>query len=397
MLRKTFFAVLIASSALAPAGLAWSAETPAPAAAPAGQNLPAIRVTDVAMRELTDRVIASGTIQPVETVYVQPQVEGVRIEELKADVGDKVEAGQVLAVLSRDALKLQKQQYLATIAKTEAVGAQYEAQLAEARANEAEAVRQAERAETLIRTKAVSQTQLEQLQSQAEAAKARTRAAEQTIAANKADLDVARNQLADAELSLSRTEVKAPVGGVITERSARIGAIASASGNPLFSLIRDGAIELQADVAEGDLLKLKPGQKVNIAIAGTSTRIEGEVRIIDPVVDQASRLGKVKISIADAAAARAGMFAAAEIIISQRQVLALPLTAVTAGKDGDYVRKVVDGVVDMTKVETGVADGDFVEIASGLKDKDVVVEKAGVFVRDGDHIAPVRAEQTASN
>lgn len=349
------------------------------------------------MRELTDRVIASGTIQPVETVYVQPQVEGVRIEELKADVGDKVEAGQVLAVLSRDALKLQKQQYLATIAKTEAVGAQYEAQLAEARANEAEAVRQAERAETLIRTKAVSQTQLEQLQSQAEAAKARTRAAEQTIAANKADLDVARSQLADVELSLSRTEMKAPVGGVITERNAKIGAIASAAGNPLFTLIRDGAIELQADVAEGDLLKLKPGQKVNLSIAGTSTRIDGEVRVIDPVVDQTSRLGKVKISIADAAAARAGMFASAEIIITQRKVLSLPLTAVTAEKDGDYVRKVVDGVVDMTKVKTGVADGDYVEIASGLKDKDVVVEKAGVFVRDGDHIAPVRAEQTASN
>lgn len=349
------------------------------------------------MRELTDRVIASGTIQPVETVYVQPQVEGVRIEELKADVGDKVEAGQVLAVLSRDALKLQKQQYLATIAKTEAVGAQYEAQLAEARANETEAVRQAERAETLIRTKAVSQTQLEQLQSQAEAAKARTRAAEQTIAANKADLDVARSQLADVELSLSRTEMKAPVGGVITERNAKIGAIASAAGNPLFTLIRDGAIELQADVAEGDLLKLKPGQKVNLSIAGTSTRIDGEVRVIDPVVDQTSRLGKVKISIADAAAARAGMFASAEIIITQRKVLSLPLTAVTAEKDGDYVRKVVDGVVDMTKVKTGVADGDYVEIASGLKDKDVVVEKAGVFVRDGDHIAPVRAEQTASN
>jgi HlyD family secretion protein len=397
MPREILFAVLIASSALAPTGFAWGAETEAPAAAPAAQNLPAIRVTEAAQRELTDRVIASGTVQPVETVYVQAQVEGVRIEELRADVGDMVDAGQVLATLSSEALKLQKQQFVANIAKTEAVGAQYEAQLAEARANEAEAVRQAERAETLIRTKAVSQTQLEQLQSQADAAKARTRAAEQTIAANKADLDVVRSQLADAELSLSRTEVKSPVAGVLTERNAKIGAIVSAAGNPLFTLIRDGAIELQADVAEGDLLKLKQGQNVNIAIAGTSTKIHGVVRVIDPVVDQSSRLGKVKISIADASLARAGMFASAEIIISQRKVLSLPLTAVTAEKDGDYVRKVVDGVVDMTKVETGVADGDFVEIASGLADKDVVVEKAGVFVRDGDRIAPVSAQQTASN
>ncbi|MDH6265561.1 HlyD family secretion protein [Rhizobium sp. SG_E_25_P2] len=397
MPRNILFAALIASSALVQSGFAWGAETPAAVAAPASQNLPAIRVTDVALRELTDRVIASGTIQPVETVYVQPQIEGVRIEELKADVGDRVNAGQVLATLSRDALKLQKQQYLATIAKTQAVGFQSEAQLAEAKANEAEAVRQAERAETLIKTKAVSQTQLEQLRSEADAARARTRAAEQTIAANKADLDVARSQLADNDLSLSRTEVKAPVAGLVTERNAKVGAIASASGNPLFTLIRDGAIELQADVAEGDLLKLKPGQTAILAIAGTSTQVEGVVRVIDPVVDQTSRLGKVKISIADASLARAGMFASAEIIISRRKVLSLPLTAVTAEKDGDYVRKVVNGEVDMTKVVIGVADGDFVEIASGLKDKDVVVEKAGVFVRDGDHIAPVRAQQTASN
>ena len=69
-------------------------------------NLPAIRVIDVRERKLVDRVIVSGTIQAVEEVYVQQQVEGLRIEDLKADVGDFVKAGDVLATLSRDALIL---------------------------------------------------------------------------------------------------------------------------------------------------------------------------------------------------------------------------------------------------------------------------------------------------
>jgi HlyD family secretion protein len=145
------------------------------------------------------------------------------------------------------------------------------------------------------------------------------------------------------------------------------------------------------------VLRLKPGQSVNVALAGTATRVAGAVRMIDPIIDETTRLGAVKITVKNSSLARVGMFASAEIIVSARKVLSLPLTAVTAEKDGDYVRKVQDGVIKMTKVTTGVADGDFVEIAAGLNEKDVVVAKAGVFVRDGDHISPVLEQQASTN
>lgn len=392
-------AVLLAASVLmvTPSFAAHAAEEPVAKAPAAAASFPAIRVVSTVERMLTDRVIVTGTIEAIEEVYVQPQVEGLRIETLKADIGDTVKAGDTLATLSEDALILQKSQLQANRAKAEAVGAQLLAQLAEAKANEAEAIRQANRAEKLVKSGAFAVGQAEQLRATATAASARVNSADQAILANKADIKVVDAQIDDVDLKLARTEVKTPVGGVISVRNAKVGAIAAGAGNPLFTVIRDNAIELKADVAEGDLLKLKPGQLVHMSVAGTATKVEGKVRTVDPVIDAATRLGSVRIDIDDPANARIGMYASAEVVVSERKVLTLPLTAVNSEKDGFSVRKITDERVKMTKVATGVQDGDYIEISSGLALDDIVVEKAGAYVRDGDRINPVFPDKTASN
>lgn len=396
MSTSKFAFFLAASVFAAQPAIALSAEEPAATTAkPADANLPAIRVTEVGERTLVDRIIVTGTVQAVEEVYVQPQVEGLRIEDLKADIGDTVKAGDTLATLATDALVLQKSQLLANRAKVEAVSAQLQAQVLEAEANEAEAIRQAERAERLVKSKAVAVGQAEQLRATATASTARVNSAKQAIVANDADIKVIDAQIDDVDLKLARTGVKTSVGGVISARTAKIGAIAAGAGNPLFTIIKDNAIELNADVAEGDLLKLKPGQAVHMNVAGTNTRVEGKVRSIEPVINAVTRLGTVKISIDDPDIARIGMYASAEVVVSERKVLSLPLTAVTSEDGSMVVRRVVDGVVTMTKVTTGVQDGDFIEIAEGLKPKDIVVEKAGAYVRNGDKVAPV-FQKTAS-
>lgn len=396
MSTSKFAFFLAASVFAAQPAIALSAEEPAATTAkPADANLPAIRVTEVGERTLVDRIIVTGTVQAVEEVYVQPQVEGLRIEDLKADIGDTVKAGDTLATLATDALVLQKSQLLANRAKVEAVSAQLQAQVLEAEANEAEAIRQAERAERLVKSKAVAVGQAEQLRATATASTARVNSAKQAIVANDADIKVIDAQIDDVDLKLARTGVKTSVGGVISARTAKIGAIAAGAGNPLFTIIKDNAIELNADVAEGDLLKLKPGQAVHMNVAGTNTRVEGKVRSIEPVINAVTRLGTVKISIDDPDIARIGMYASAEVVVSERKVLSLPLTAVTSEDGSMVVRRVVDGVVTMTKVTTGVQDGDFIEITEGLKPKDIVVEKAGAYVRNGDKVAPV-FQKTAS-
>lgn len=391
-------AMLAASFLMAvPAQSVLSAEEAAKPAVAVEINLPAIRVTKAAERVLTDRIIVTGTIQAVEEVYVQPQVDGLRIETLAADIGDTVKAGQVLATLSVDSLLLQKSQLEANRAKVVAVGAQLEAQLAEVKANAGEAERQADRAEKLTKSGAIANSQAEQLRAAAVAAAARVNSASQAIHANVADVNVVDAQIKDIDLKLARTDIKAPVAGVISGRNAKTGAIAAGAGQPLFTIIRDNAIELNADVAEGDLLKLVPGQIVHLEVAGTSTKVDGKVRSVEPVINATTRLGTVKISVDDASLARVGMYASAEVVVSERKVLTLPLTSVTSENGGIFVRKLDNDKVKMTAVKVGVQDGDFLEISEGLKPGDVVVEKAGAYVRDGDRIKPVFADKTATN
>jgi HlyD family secretion protein len=228
------------------------------------------------------------------------------------------------------------------------------------------------------------------------------KAAQQAVGVAEADIKVVDAQIADIELKLARTEVKSPVAGVVSVKNAKVGAIAAGSGDPLFNVIRDGAIELVADLAETEIGKIKRDQKATIRVAGNRNGIEGVVRLVSPTVDASTRLGAVHIVVDATSTARAGMYASAEVIVAQKAALALPQSAVTSGRDGSVARKVEGDVVRQAAVETGIQDSGFIEIISGLKAGDKVVAKAGAFVRDGDRIAPVEpknseAQKQASN
>lgn len=368
-------------------------------AAPAKTELnePAIVVTPVSTRELTDRVVTSGSIQPEEEVYVQPLVEGLSIKTLKADIGDRVKADDVLAVLSDDTLLLQKSQLLANRAKTQAARAQLEAQIIEAQSNADEANRQRDRALALSKSGTVSTAQADQASASATAAAARLNSAKQALVANDADLKVVDTQIDDINLKLARTEVKTPVGGLVSARNAKIGAIASGAGQPLFTIIRDSKLELKADLSEDDVMKVAPGQKVNISLVGGKSALTGVVKRVDPTVNATTRLGAVEITLDNPDGARQGMYAEAEIVVEQKSANALPVTAVTNDGKGASARVIKDGVVHVVPVETGIQDGEFIEITKGLKPGDKVVAKAGAYVRDGDHVKPVESLSSATN
>jgi len=134
-----------------------------------------------------------------------------------------------------------------------------------------------------------------------------------------------------------------------------------------------------------------------LTVAGGRAKIEGKVRLVSPTVDPTTRLGSVHVVLPENSPARSGMYASAEIVIEETNALALPLSAVTSGREGSTTRKVEGDVVKQVKIETGIEDGGFIEIVSGLAAGDKVVEKAGAFVRDGDRIRPVEAQTAASN
>lgn len=372
--------------------------TPHPVTAAEGQaevapapTLPAITVSSVDTRALRDRVIVSGLVNPVEEIRVAPLIEGQPIETLLSDVGDWVEEGQVLATLSKTTLELQESQYIASLASARATIAQAEAQLLEARASADEAQRVSERTSALKAQGTASQAAADQASANAIAATARVTVATQSLEAARAQVALVEAQLANVELQLSRTEVKAPVTGEITHRNAVVGSIASAAGQPMFTIIRDGALELSADIAEIDLTRLAPGQKVSMIGVGSPDRLTGTVRLVEPTIDTTTRLGRARITIDTPEGVRAGMFMDAEILVAERETVAVPVTAVGSSPEGSTVMVVKDGTVARALVRTGIRDGGWVEIVEGVAPGDTVVTKAGAFVRDGDRINPVPA------
>lgn len=366
--------------------LSQSADTAATAPA---EQLPAISVVALGTRHLQDHVVASGLVAPVETVYAAPLIEGQPIEALLADVGDTVRQGQVLARLSTATLDLQKAQLMASLASAQAAVAQAEAGLTSAQAQADEAARNADRTARLLAAGTAASAANDTAQAALTSALAQVAVATQSREAAKAQLALVQAQIDSVNLQLSRTRVVAPVAGLITARNAQLGAIASGAGGPMFTLIRDGALELRADVAEADLARLSVGQSVDVRLAASGVTLAGTVRLVEPTIDAITRLGHVRIGFTDASSVRSGMFAEARVLVAERDGLAAPITSVSTEGGRSFVMRVADGVVHRVAVTTGIRDGQWIEITEGLAPGDQIVAKAGAFVADGDRINAV--------
>lgn len=327
--------LLAVTTALTPLATPLLAQEATPvAAAPAAPALPAITVSAVSKRMMRDRVIASGLIGPQEEVQINPTVQGQQIAELLVDVGDMVQAGQVIARLSSSTLTLQQTQISAALEAAKAAG-------------DSAAVAQLE-----------------------------------------PELAKVTEDLARAELTLKRTDVKSPVAGEVSARNGELGAVAGGN-QPLFTIIRDGALELMADVSEADLLRLSVGQRVEMRRVNADGPITGVVRLVEPTVNAATRLGRVRISFDDSAQVRAGMFVEASILVAERETLAVPVTALGRYEGAPVVMAITNGEAQRRPVTTGIREGGWLEVTEGLAEGDTIVTKAGSFVRAGDKINPI--------
>jgi HlyD family secretion protein len=385
---------LLAGVRLAALSLLVSAASPALAqapAAPAGPKAgPSVTVTRAEISEIVQSVVVSGSMIARDEVLVQPEVDGLSIVALLAEEGDRVSTGQVLARLSRTTLEVQQTQNEAQIARAEAAIAQANAQIGEAQANLVAADNNFERTQTLRNSGNVSNETFDLRSAAARAARARLNSANQALAIATADLALAKAQGRDIEVKLGRTEIKAPQGGIVSRRSAKLGGTAAMSAaEPLFRIIADGAVELEAEVAEVELPGLKLGQPVAVTPAGATQALAGTIRLIAPEVDKASRLGRVRVALVGNPPVAIGSFARGVIETGRKRAVTLPLSAITYARTGATVQSVTDGKVTTKPVKLGLAGGGRAEILSGIAEGETVVARAGTFVRDGDVITPV--------
>jgi len=359
-------------------------------AAPAAAG-PSVTVTQAQTTEIVQSVVVSGSVVARDEVLVAPEVDGLAIIELLAQEGDKVAEGQVLARLSRVTLDVQKAQNDAQIARAEALMAQARAQIAEADANLVQANNAFDRTKALRESGNTSVETFDQRAAAARSGQARANSARQALAIASADLALAQAQGKDIAVKLARTEIKASRAGVVSRRTARLGAMASVlpQTDPLFRIIADGAVELEAQVAEVELPKLKLGQGVAVTPAGANDALAGTIRLIMPEVDKASRLGRVLVALDGNPPVAIGSFARGIIETGRKRAVTLPLSAITYNRAGATVQSVKDGKVTTKPVTLGLVGHGRAEIVSGIAEGETVVARAGTFVRDGDIVTPV--------
>lgn len=374
------------------AGLSLGEPAKADVAAPAPNAVRGITISVVpaARREVIERLPVTGTLVAREEIMVGPEIDGYRITEILVEEGDRVEKGQVLARLSRDTLDTLLAQNTANAARAQAAIAQQKAQLLQMLAQRTEAEAAVERARTLIKTGATSQEVLDQRERAVKVASAQVTAAEESVTAAEADAAQIKANRDEIEVRLARTAIKAPEAGIISSRAARLGAIVlSANAEPLFRIVKDGAIDLDAEVPESALPRITPGLSVAVTPAGFLTPLEGKVRLVGAKVDNATRLARVAVALPDDPRLRPGAYGRGVIEVARHEGVALPQSAVQFASDGVFVLVIENDIVQRREVKTGLQGDGVVEIIKGVKEGENVVARAGGFLREGDRVTPV--------
>jgi RND family efflux transporter MFP subunit len=310
---------------------------------------------------MSQRISANGNIEAWQEAVIGANVSGLVLAEVKVNVGDVVKKGQVLATFSSQTVAAELEQSRARAAEAEATALEAEAN--------------AERAQKVADSGALSAQQLNQYLTAAQTARARAKA---QLAAERAQA-----------VRLADTRVLAPDNGVISSRTATVGAVPA--GNELFRLIRQGRLEWRAEVPATQMALLKPGMPVRLD-AGSGINISGKLRMISPSVDPKTRNGIVYVDLPEPGAARAGMFAAGEFEIGMSNGLTLPQSAVMVRDGYSYVFRVgADSKVVQTKVTLGRRIDERVEVLTGLGADERVVVAGGGFLTDGDLVRVVAA------
>lgn len=325
-----------------------------------------VNVTHPEVSDIPQTLSANGSVAAWQEAVISAEVEGLRLTEIRAQVGDKINKGQVLAVFDVDSVR-------ADVAQSRALLTEAEASFAEAELN-------GNRARKVAVSGALSVQQIDQYLTAEKAAKAR-------VASAKAVLDV---QL----LRLKHAQVVANDDGVIAARDATLGAV-PARGQELFRIIRQNRLEWRGEMTAAEMAQLKPGLAVSVEVPHVG-RLVGAVRVLAPSLDPQSRNGLVYVDLPGAAEAgfRAGMFGKGEFTLASSRGLTVPQDAVNLRDGFSYVYRLKQDKAEQTqvaqvKVQVGRRLGDRLEIVSGVNAEDVLVASGGAFLSDGDSVRVV--------
>ncbi len=357
MMKTTVLATILALGALA------ACKAPQKAAAPAGPAASAaapVRAAKVVRQRVTEKISYTTTLEAWRKITITPEVGG-KIARINVQEGDRVAAGQLLAEMDTESIRLQLKQA--------------EAGQAVAQAAEADARRNKERLERLFAQNAVSAQQREQVQLAYEGAAAQ--------------LEQARAAVNLARYTLDQSLMKAPFAGIIASKNAEVGDVinpmmgsyGAAAG--VLTLVDYGRIKLVVDVAQGDIGRIRKGQPAHLKVGYAPGReFPGEVTVINLAADAATRKFGIEVRVDNPdLVLRPGTFGNLVLEVeSHENALAVPQKAVL---DNSYVFVVEGGKAVRKAVTLGLQNTTSIEVLSGLAEGDLVIIEGNYGLEDG--------------
>lgn len=326
---------------------------------------PAVTVAAPGRAAIQGQIQATGTLAARREMPVGVVGEGGRVVSVPVEAGQWVRAGQVLAVIDRS---VQVQQTASTAANIQVARA--DAQLAQANLD---------RALKLVERGFISKADVDRLTATRDAAAARVK--------------VAEAQLGERNARNAQLNIVAPASGLLLERKVEPGQVISPGSGTLFSIAKDGQMELLALVSEVDLARIGVGATASVIPVGTDKTFSCQVWQVSPVIDPQTRQGTARCAMSYAPELRPGGFASATIIAGTVVAPLLPESAIMNDEKGSYVF-LVDGQNKVVRraVKTGLVTENGVAVVEGLTGNEKVVLRAGGFLAAGDVVRPQLAK-----
>jgi HlyD family secretion protein len=193
----------------------------------------------------------------------------------------------------------------------------------------------------------------------------------------------------------------APIGGLVSQSTAKVGAVAAAiplpppmGPEPLFRIIVGNKLEIEAEVPSVQLPKLKPGELARVRLENGHD-VSSQVRIVLPEIDRSTQLGKVRLTVDSDPAIRAGMFASGTIDASHSYGVGIPRSAVQYQTEGTTVQVVQGTTVETRRVRLGLFSDTDIEVLDGVKEGELVIANAGTSLHDGDQVRPMSEDEAS--